>query len=227
VETVKLVAKGSACADEAVVRFTDVATEEYDKNIDAQKFKNSGACPSLYTIDKTTEYAVNTLPEIVLNSKINLNFEAYKAGEYAISVKDFENIPQGMSLILEDKQLSVVHNFSMEPEYKFSAAATDNAGRFDIYFEQDNITATIEEVVPADIDIISYDHHVNVHFHNHIGATANISVYDMAGTVIHEIHNVDISKGIVDFKLHHVHKGVYIVKAISGEISHSEKIHLF
>ena len=131
-----------------------------------------------------------------------------------------------MSLILEDKQTGSVHNFSIEPEYSFAASSTDHAGRFDIYFEQDNITSTIEAVETPDIDIVSYGHHINVHFHNHMGKTANISVYDMAGKPIHEIHNADISSGVIDFKLHHAHSGVYIVKAVSGQKTHSEKIHL-
>ncbi len=97
--TVKLMAKGSACGDETVVRFSSIATEGFDPEIDAYKFKNDGQCPSLYTTDESNEYGVNTLPAIELNKSTSLNFEAYVSGLYTIDVKELDNIPDGYHLI--------------------------------------------------------------------------------------------------------------------------------
>ena len=224
--SVKLSASGTSCADETVLRFIDEATEELDQDKDVLKFKNEGACPSLYTVDHATEYAINSLPELHLDQKHALNFEAYTHGTYSISIKEMKNIPEGVSVILEDKHTHQVHNFSMEPVYEFTASTTDNAARFELYFEQDKLTSTIENFNEPDIDIVSYNHHVNVHFHHHTTNYADVSVFDMAGHMIYKNHHADISSNVIDFKLHHVHTGVFVVQVATGEKTHTEKIHL-
>jgi hypothetical protein len=149
------------------------------------------------------------------------------------------NIDAQTVVILEDTHLEVFHNLTQNPSYTFKADAGDEAGRFILSFESlqriesissqnaSTVTANLEGTdQAASIDIIGNQHDVKINFYNHASNQAEVYIYNMAGHEIYSNHHADISSGMIDIKLHHANTGMYVVKVITGQVTHSEKIHL-
>ena len=212
---------------------------EFDYGIDSYKFKNDAKCPSIYTVDHQAEYSVNSLPMSDFGKKINLNFEAGTSGTFTISLKEVKNVDQNTVAILEDTHLEIFQNLTKNPEYTYAAEVGDEPGRFILSFENEQgiekITTAHTATITANntaineeprVDITGNQHDVKIHFYHQNNDNADVYIYNMAGHEIYKSHHAAINSGLIDIKLNHAHSGMYIVKVVTGQVSHSEKIHL-
>lgn len=224
VKTIKLSAGGSGCKDETVLRFSPLATNDFDNDFDLSKFKNDTQCPSVYTTANGLQYAINSLSEIMPGTSVPLNFETSSFGFQTLSVINSDNF-NGTMVILEDKLLNKKQNLSENPLYSFSSQKGDSAARFVITFEEGTITSTNEAAGALKVNINSNGNRLRVDFINNKSQLASVSVSNILGQEVYRQDNSAIVSGMLEAKMA-LKTGVYLVKVIADGKVFSGKIYV-
>ncbi|NLT02955.1 MAG: T9SS type A sorting domain-containing protein, partial [Bacteroidales bacterium] len=95
-------------------------------------FSHVTSAPSLYLPIKGQPYTIRRLTTPEANGKTPLSFQAGVSGRYSLRVT-FDPLLTS-TIILEDKQTGVFHDFSLADTYTFSATSSDPANRFVLHY---------------------------------------------------------------------------------------------
>ncbi len=207
-------------SDVTYVRLTDDATVDFDPQLDAYKFRNSGNVPSFFSYLNGTNYSINSVPESFSRYTLPLAFEPKVAGSYSITLSEEYTYDLPYEIYLEDKFLNVLHPIASEP-YTFNTNLNEGAARFALHFENSVITA-MEGASSKLVRVHTEGRDITVHGLQ-IEEPAEICLYDIAGRLIARHNGVDLRNKSFDLKSGNS-AGIYIVTIISGEKAHSERV---
>ncbi|MEA3496371.1 MAG: hypothetical protein U9R42_10090, partial [Bacteroidota bacterium] len=215
--------------DEAVVRFDDNATNNYDSDFDASKmYSFNKIVPQIYTKINDKEVSINTLKKFSTDVKVQLNFKVGETGKNTLNA-NLEEFPDCYYVFVEDKKQEVVHNL-LNGEYEFYANVNDDEDRFVIHFckqqqlaSQNNNTAVEELTEDSQLKVYSQENDVYINFANDISTNVTITVYSIDGKKITSFEN----KNSRNVKIQIMEKSAYYIVNVKGEgINHSEKIYI-
>ena len=122
--------------DETVIRFTDNATNDYDKTKDAFKMKNQNALIPNFSSSADGFYhelSVNSIPSITGNTEITLNIEAGTAGTYSINADLMSSFMDYGDAWIKDSVTGILHALS--------------SGAFNVYLNDQESTTRYKLVV--------------------------------------------------------------------------------
>jgi len=194
---IRLEVSGNGYKDEAVFRFLDEASAEFDGAYDAHKlFGDVPEAPQIYTLG-STELSINSMPE---TSVVPVGVKAGNSGTFVINATEINDMPYAT---LEDTKTGIFTELSKTP-YTFDSAPGDNEIRFKLHFS----ALSVDENKASDISIYSYHKTAYINLKNQL--TGDIFIYNMAGQLI---TSREAANGLVPFTLNT--QGVYIVKVVS------------
>ncbi len=123
--------------DETVLRFDQVANNQFDTYADARK-NQSGITnvPKLYTSLNGVDYAINTLNEDTLIQSIALNYRPISTGAHSLKITDTAAISDFSCVLLEDTFNDTWTNILLDSVYHFTANIGDPISRFVLHFSR-------------------------------------------------------------------------------------------
>jgi hypothetical protein len=209
--TLRIKASSSGYSDETIIKFSDNATKEFDKNFDAFKIKNPEGSPSLYTSDSKNIYSINTMP--LEDRIIPLNIDVNFSGSYTLSFEGIESLGSYCSFVLEDKFLNTSQPVNSQTVYTCNINNGDKTDRFNLRVATNSNTTNSNSTV----QIGSYENTVNLKF-NSTASTASFSIYDLLGQPVTQVNNADITSGSIAYPVS-FSEGLYIVKVtVDGNV---------
>jgi hypothetical protein len=135
-EIVRVTLRKGLLRDEMIVRFKDVATDEFDGQWDA--FKLANAKLNLSSIIATgKQLSINSLPGVNCGKVVKLAVENVDAGAYQLDFAEFENISDNVKIHLFDSYTGSSVNVRTNRIYPFEVTAdtsTYGLRRFELRF---------------------------------------------------------------------------------------------
>lgn len=200
---------------ESIIKTDASATNGFDINMDANFVPGLTGAPQLYTNTGIRTLSTNVLPTINNNVvMVPVSFIAGSATNYKLTA-DGINTFNCSAITLVDLKTNTSHNLIANPVYNFTASASDNANRFQLYF---NSAVGIDENNQANSTIYSNGNEIYVSSAN---AIRQISIYNTLGQLIHTANN---PQGLFKYSMNDNSTGYYIVKVITDKNVNSEKV---
>jgi hypothetical protein len=126
---------GGSGADEMVVYFDTMATNNYDINYDAIKFLSETAgVPNIYTKVDTLKLSINVLKRLNQDMVIPMGIITKTAGIYQVNVIDISTFNPSSTVYLEDRYLGIFTNLRNISQYNVNLPVGEYNGRFFIHF---------------------------------------------------------------------------------------------
>lgn len=200
---------------ESIIKTDASATNGFDSDYDANFLSGMYGTPQLYSKVGNYKLSTNVLPTINNNVvMVPVSFIAGSATNYKLTA-DGINTFNCSAITLVDLKTNTSHNLMANPVYSFTATASDNANRFQLYF---NSAVGIDENNQANSTIYSYGNEIYVSSAN---AIRQISIYNTLGQLIHTANN---PQGLFKYSMNDNSTGYYIVKVITDKNVNSEKV---
>ena len=209
---------GNGFNDITNVQFSDVATDGFDPEFDANKFASLHGQPTLYTLASGTDQwmGINVLGSFERSAIVPMGFSAGATGSFTFAVNndDLATFDPSVNIYLEDKQNSNNWiNLRNNSSYTFTASTTDAKERFVLHFEK--TSTSINEVVSSNsnLNIFSVENKVLVDFTKLKNVDATIQIYNILGqelsnethhassTYVKAVDNVEAAYVIVKVKM--------------------------
>ena len=194
---VRLEVSGNSYKDEAVVRFMQEATAEFDGQYDAHKFYGDAAeAAQIYTTG-SIPLSINSLPE---TSMVPVGVKAGVSGSYSLAATEINDL---QIVMLEDTKTGIFTELAKNA-YTFNFDTSENELRFKLHFSTLGIADNEAEAAK----IYSYRKTVFVSLKAQV--KGDIFIYNISGQVVDYRESVT---GLVSISLDAT--GVYIVKVVT------------
>ena len=215
--SLKVEAKNSF-SDETFISFNPNASFDFDSQFDAQKLFGLESAPNIYSrADDNSSLAINTIPAENQNQDVKIEFYSGIDGDFLLKAKGMDSFVDGIGIMLEDLKSGSYKDLRSDSIYNFSYYIGEDPFRFIIHFTG---LTVLDELTEKAFDIIFTANKLKV---CSIFNNANLSIYTLSGQKIHE---QGICKGDNQIALN-LSPGIYIVKLIHNNISHSKKIRIW
>jgi hypothetical protein len=217
---IKLSLSSGSYNDETIIRFSENASDGFDGQMDALKFKNIDLAPSFYSVSGDKEYSINTLGSQPVKI-IPLNVEPGFSGTYTITNEELGSFDSEYSLILEDKLL---HTFTdlKTSGYTFSINPDQGKNRFSLVYRTAD-QGTNQNLNGTSVNIGSDGENIKVSYSNLDNAQASFSLYNTLGQLITSATFETASGEYMNTPIN-TPPGIYIVKVMAGNKLYSSKI---
>ena len=209
-------------SDQAIIYFNEYATNGYDPQTDAYKLQGDASAPQLYSILSTCNLASNTLPWAGENTTVPVGFHCGLNGHFTISAGNIASFREGTGIYLKDIKLNYTQDLTVNPDYSFDYATSDNSGRFLLIFY--NPFLGIQEASIQNIQIFSFDENVYVkNLSSNPSGGGLITIFDLMGRKVFEdkLENNALNKYYPG-----VTEGYYLVRVITKEASYNQKVYI-
>lgn len=129
--TLRIKANANGFSDETVVRFIGEGTVSFDPEFDALKMKAEILQIYSSTVANSTEhYALNSLPDIDLNTSVPVFLEVPATVQITLQISGTEGFNADLPLYLKDNKTGLSHNIRIENELIIQATPGDPSPRF-------------------------------------------------------------------------------------------------
>jgi hypothetical protein len=218
-ESIRITLKNSTFSDEAIIRFNDDATDNYDDGLDAYKMLNTGTSPSIYTSILGDKYSINSLSNPFAQSIIPIAVKVAVDGNYVLSIN---NSDPNINYTLIDKKLGT-ETIVDGSDYAFNALKTDNPDRFELKLNTSITTSTQQLTNISAMKITSSIGGFNLHSNSLVGTSATIEIIDMSGKSVAMFFD-SIIESTTSFKKLDLPDATYIVKVTIGTVNYIDQI---
>ena len=206
---IRLELSDAASVDEAVIRFIEGATTEYDGNFDAHKlFSFDEKYPQIYSIDNEF-MAINSLSDTEEKNPIAMDVRGTNGNSMTITLteaNDFEKI-----YLKDEYTLDIVDLKKDSYTFTYDAEITD---RFTILF---GITGIDDPISDLNTKVFVTRNSIQVNMDSF--ENANISVYNLLGQVV---AGSFVNSNITRIPM--TKSGYYLVKVSDGESVITQKV---
>ncbi len=195
------------------VRLREDATAHFDPLLDAYRMTPGEGIPAVYTRVGNSQLAVNSLPDVMENQVVALEFSA-NTGDYVLNFAGQSTFAEAIPLYLKDKKMNTLINLKLQDAYGFHVEEGDAASRFELLFME---AAGANETHSAEAQIQVQGHHVRI-----IEAEETydkLQLFSLSGQLLTER---DISTG--NTSLYIAIKGCYIIRLLGRQANSSSKI---
>lgn len=218
---VSLVSSGNNKKDEVIIRFLEGTTGGLDINSDAAKlFSYAEDVPQLSIIAGSQKMALNSLPGIVGNLVVTLDFTCGIAGYYQIDLSDRSNLNDSVIIYLKDELYGHAVDITSVKTYRFTHDPADPGNRFRLFFNPSG------KLVENNFEVSNFSVYSNG---NVITIIKNIEqnehgevwIYNMLGQIMltESLNNNRTIKIKAD-----IPSGWYLLYIVTNQYSYKEKI---
>lgn len=206
---IKIQTENTDLWDDAVIRFNEMATNDFDADLDAYKIVNYGIAPSIYTTMGTTIYSINSIadPQALANIPVSVKLPA--DGNYVLSIAKSD---PSMDYVLIDKKLGT-ENLVSGPSYLFSGLASDDVNRFELQLRTAVTTGIYQPTSNKALTINSSAGGFVVQTETYGNNEAYIEILDMSGKSVRVSGQENLNTGTTYIPLD-LADGAYLVNVI-------------
>lgn len=199
--------------DDAVIRFTETATNDFDFELDAYKIVNFGNTPSVYTTLEATSYSINSIASPSDLPTIPVSVKLPADGTYKLTITKSD---PSIEYTLVDKKTGT-ENLISGPSYTFSGLAADAADRFELQLRTSTVTAVQSHNTAGDVRITSADKGFVVQTEQFAGQQATIEILDITGKAIKTLSEKNLNDNGSTYLPVELAGGSYLIKVTVGE----------
>jgi hypothetical protein len=182
VDLLRIKAVSGEMADEAVIRFADVATADADPDYDAWKLYGADGAPQLYTLAADKQMlAINSLPYLSTAYTVPLNFEEKTTGSVSFTFSNIESFDAGISIHLQDMKTGQITDLRKQNSYAFNHSEGTDAKRFNVIFGG---TIGVGETKAETNRLWISGHTLYINTPDYSGKAAQVSVYSLTGQLV-------------------------------------------
>ncbi|MFZ4706963.1 MAG: T9SS type A sorting domain-containing protein [Bacteroidales bacterium] len=175
----RITSTANNATDEAVVRFTESATESFDGDWDAYKLQGGSEAPQLNTVAAdNSRLSINSLPFSTSELSVPLDFALNASTNVTFIASGLETFEGEATAFLEDKLLNNMIDLRETSIYSFAHNQGNDVSRFVLHFYGVNGTGELDANA---YQIWSVPSKVNVHIPALTGQKATIEIYDLLG----------------------------------------------
>ena len=204
---------GETYSEDAVVRFSDLATRGFDGQLDAVKL--FGNVINVSTKSNSDYYSINAIPMPIVTDSINLVANSTSVGSCKFTFSDMESLPAGITVYLKDKYLGTTTLVSNQDIYNYSVTVdtlSNSVGRFVLVFAPSSVTGINVQAKAAHFRAFpnpSTGNNLQVSFYAFDSETFTLSIVDVLGQEVYtttlqgpankvntQSLNVDLSSGV-------------------------------
>lgn len=168
------------------------ASNGYDTKLDGL-YINDRTTALLSVVDDK-QLVIQARPSFDVNDIIPLLFKTDTAGNYSITLRQFEGVfANGQNVLLRDNQAGTVHDLSVTGAYNFSSEAGSFASRFEVVYQNALSNATFNENA-----IVLYNNNHTIHVNTGKVTMDKVSVFDVRGRLLVEKNKVNTSEITID-----------------------------
>jgi len=214
--------------DELYIRFTENATEGFDKEIESKKWNsiNSEATMIRSIAEDETELAINCLPIVDLNTTMTtvpVHFECGENTEYTFTFNGIESFDWGTEVWLEDVQLgNRWTSISLDGfQYQFTGSHDDPIDRFNVHFFGPTYIPEDEATIENNsFKIYASKNHAYI-LNNTQEVIKNVSILNLMGQTIYQgkLPQQTLNKIYVSGQT-----GYYVVHVETNKNTYAEKV---
>lgn len=218
---VSLIASGNNKKDEIMIRFLEGTTGEMDLNFDATKlFSFADEVPQLSIISGKQQLALNSMPRIVQNLAVTLDFRCGLPGYYQIDLSDRTNLDDSVTLYLKDELYGHAVELTALHTYSFTHDPGDPPNRFRLFFNPsrklvENNFATSIFSVHSNGNVITIIKNID------LNEPGDILIYNMLGQIMltESLNNNNKINVTAD-----IPSGCYLLYIVTNQCSYKEKV---
>lgn len=208
-------------SDEAIVRFDENATNQFDPDWDSDKLFGGIDAPQLYSFDDfNRELSINTLRDASTSRTVNIGFKLDTDKSVRLHINSLNANEQFTTIVLEDKLINNYIHLQDQNYYDFMHHSGNDPARFRLHFT--GITNLNE---PPNIDHVVHiwikDKRLYISTSNLLNEKANLKICDLMGREL--IAENFILNGLNSFPIDAL-GGIIVAHVASGKKMISKKI---
>jgi hypothetical protein len=209
--------------NEALIAFSDEASDGFDTFFDALKIKGNTHL-AFFSLLKGQAYSIQSLNALPSNDSykaIELGYTASTECEYIIELKQMENIEKTEFIYLDDRQAKVLTDLQTDSLYQFLAKAETNESRFRLIFSNKELSYNEIESENS-LLIYSWKKNLTVEIKSGTSSKGIIEISNLSGQIL---KTLDFENDYYfDIPLN-VQSGIYLVKVINNGILTTQKVY--
>lgn len=123
-------------SDQAFLEFHEKATAQFDYNFDAEKFhSNNDTLAEVYFVFQGSEYAINVLPDNMIEGRYDLFVKYETADVYTLKFDDISSFNEEQVVLLHDKVTDIYYDLREVNQIQFENSNNSPENRFEIVFD--------------------------------------------------------------------------------------------
>ncbi len=182
----KFALSSNTAYNEILLGFSDKATMDIDRTMDAFKVKGNSVL-QLYSKMNKTILAIQALPILTEETTVELGFDIDKGGIYTFEFKDASIYE--FTVFLRDNKFNRLIDLSNDHTYTFETPSVFNSERFSLVFTPYKVLQFENPLVSNQLIVFPNALGLNVRMNVKI-QDATISIYNLSGTLLKRIKHV-------------------------------------
>lgn len=178
---------------QTLVGYVSGATNDLDDNFDGELF--GGNFVSIYSVlaDKKMTIQGKAVP-FENTDTVQLGITTTIAGNFSISLDNFDGLFESQDILLKDNLLNLVHNLKTGG-YEFTSGIGTFNERFEIVYQSETLGNNTPDFNTNSIVIYKNDKTIIVN--SGISTISNVQVFDIQGRLLYDGKNVNNSETII------------------------------
>jgi len=217
-EFLKIRVETSSDKDEIVLVDNEVATYEFDYQIDAYKMSNDDSPFEIFFKWDEVRFSIKNL-SLKENDVVPLYISA-REGKYDLSFTKGDFFLQDLQVMVEDLNTNLVYDLSSNETIPFQSESVNNVHRFNLIFKKLGTTQTESK----NGEKIEWSFNSNQLFLQGISSFTEIQIFDIAGKLVQKIPIENYSDRVsIPWKYA---TGIFIIKAQNAEEEKTLKVNV-
>ncbi|MGA2822238.1 MAG: C1 family peptidase [Bacteroidales bacterium] len=169
----------NSCSDEAIVRFEEGSTVNFDPNFDAFKMMGLTNAPQLYTMSQDEkQLSINSLPVTISSAEVKLEFSLGVNADAVFTITGTESFNPNTRIFLDDLLKGTTTNLKQQNSYTFQHNTGNNPYRFKLRF---NGVTGIAETPSETQSMWIYNDKLYINAPQLTGKDVHIEIFNMIG----------------------------------------------
>ena len=203
--------------DETLIRFKNLATEDFDYSFDAFKLMVNESRNQIWSGINNEKYSINSIPFPEEETIIPIMVNIPETGQYTLKSTDISGLDNYNIILTDHAQGNYKVDLKQIPEYTFSAEKGVNDNRFTITFG--SLTTGFEDI-ESDKSFNIYTSADQLYIQNMSDKWKNsrvdVNVYDLTGRLISKHLNNEMYKGETIQLPFNRPNGIYLIEITDG-----------
>jgi hypothetical protein len=174
--------------NQILIGYVADASNDFDAKYDAALFGNTASV--IYSKVADYKLAIQGRSSFATTDVLPLGLQATEAGQFTISLADFDGLFVSQNIFLKDNVLNTIQNLKLG-SYTFNATQGEFASRFEIVFDSSLLSTNSNVFNDTSVIVIKNNNGISIETGNN--TMANVAVYDIRGRLLVTKTNINAS----------------------------------
>jgi hypothetical protein len=174
--------------NQILIGYTADASNDFDAKYDATLFGNTASV--IYSKVADYKLAIQGRSSFATTDVFPLGLQATEAGQFTISLADFDGLFVSQNIFLKDNVLNTIQNLKLG-SYTFNAAQGEFASRFEVVFDSSLLSTNSNVFNDASVIVIKNNNGISIETGNN--TIDKVAIYDIRGRLLLTKTNINAS----------------------------------